>query len=113
MLKVEFKKDIPVWVIEENCKGCDICVSKCPAGVLGMRNDPNSILGKVISVDFPDSCIGCAECELSCPDFAIFIANRKEFKFSKLTPNAKKRAQEVAQNNFMSLVESKKYKEPK
>ena len=67
---------VPVWVDEARCKGCDICVSLCPAGVLSMRLDAHKVLGKVIEVSFPDSCIGCRECELHCPDFAIFVAEK-------------------------------------
>lgn len=93
----------PVWVNEARCKACDICVSLCPAGVLGMRLDPHKVLGKVIEVAHPESCIGCQECELHCPDFAIYVADRKEFKFAKITPEAQERAQQVRSNHYMAL----------
>ncbi len=93
----------PVWVNQNRCKGCDICVSHCPAGVLGMRSDPHRVLGKVIEVVHPESCIGCCACELHCPDFAIYVADRKEFKFAKLTPDSQERAQSVRANNFMAI----------
>lgn len=93
----------PVWVNEARCKACDICVSRCPAGVLGMRLDPHKVLGKVIEVIHPESCIGCQECELHCPDFAIYVADRKEFKFAKITQEAKDRAQKVRDNKFMAI----------
>jgi len=35
--KTENPGDQPVWVNTDNCKACDICVSVCPAGVLGMK----------------------------------------------------------------------------
>ena len=93
----------PVWVNTSNCKACDICVSVCPAGVLGMHYEPTSTLGAMINVDHPEACIGCQECELSCPDFAIYVADRKEYKFAKLTDEAKKRQEAVVANNYMSL----------
>jgi 2-oxoglutarate ferredoxin oxidoreductase subunit delta len=98
----------PVWVNTSNCKACDICVSVCPSGVLGMRYDSKSTLGAMISVDHPESCIGCNECELTCPDFAIYVADAKEYKaagfsFAKLTDDAKARQASIVANKYMSL----------
>jgi len=100
--------DQPVWVNINNCKACDICVSVCPAGVLGMVYAESSTLGMMISVNHPESCIGCGECELSCPDFAIFVADKKEYKaaghsFAKLTQESKDRQAAIVANNYMSL----------
>jgi len=93
-------ENTPVWVNTDRCKACDICVSVCPAGVLAMRPEPTSVLGAMISVIAEDSCIGCNECELSCPDFAIYVAEKKEYKFAKLTDASKERAQAIAENNY-------------
>ncbi len=90
----------PVWVDTARCKACDICVDACPAGVLSMQQEPTSTLGAMISVIAPDSCIGCNECELSCPDFAIYVADKKEFKFAKLSKDAKARQEAIANNGF-------------
>ncbi|OQX59801.1 MAG: 2-oxoglutarate:acceptor oxidoreductase [Helicobacteraceae bacterium 4484_230] len=103
----------PVWVNTNNCKACDICVSVCPSGVLGMRYDHTSTLGAMISVDHPEDCIGCSECELSCPDFAIFVAERSDLKaaglsFAKLTDAAKERQAAIIANNYMSLNQGAK-----
>lgn len=92
---------VAVWTNEERCKGCDICVSKCPAGVLSMRLDQTRVLGKVIQVIHPESCIGCRECELHCPDFAIYVAERKDFKFAKLTEESKRRAEAIKSNGYI------------
>ena len=98
----------PVWVNTSNCKACDKCVAECPAGVLAMVYDHTSVLGKMISVENPDSCIGCNECELRCPDFAIFVADKKEFKeaghsFAKLTDESKERQAAIIANDYMSI----------
>jgi 2-oxoglutarate ferredoxin oxidoreductase subunit delta len=93
----------PVWVNTSNCKACDICVSVCPSGVLGMRYDSTSTLGAMISIDHPEACIGCNECELTCPDFAIYVADKKDYKFAKLTDEAKERQAAIVANNYMSL----------
>ncbi|MDY0194786.1 MAG: 4Fe-4S dicluster domain-containing protein [Sulfurovaceae bacterium] len=93
-------ENTPVWVNTKRCKACDICVDVCPAGVLSMKQEPTSTLGAMISVIAPESCIGCRECELSCPDFAIYVAEKAEYKFAKLTDAAKQRAEAIANNNY-------------
>ena len=98
--KTENPGNQPVWVNTDNCKACDICVSVCPSGVLGMRYERTSTLGAMITIDHPESCIGCNECELSCPDFAIYVADRKEFKFAKLTKDAKARQEAIVNNKY-------------
>jgi len=100
----------PVWVNTNNCKACDICVSVCPSGVLGMKYEVTSTLGAMISIDNPEACIGCMECELSCPDFAIYVADKKELKeagmsFAKLNDDSRARQEEIVANNYMSLSE--------
>lgn len=97
-------ENTPVWVDVSRCKACDVCVTVCPAGVLGMVPAPTTILGSTIEVVVPDSCIGCRDCELSCPDFAIYVAERGEFKFAKLTDEAKQRAEAVRNNNNRKLT---------
>ena len=98
------KENVPVWVDESRCKACDVCVSYCPAGVLAMRLEPHAVLGKMIEVVYPGACIGCRDCELHCPDFAIYVAE-KGFKFAKLTSESKERAEAVKANKFAKLGE--------
>ena len=103
MSNMEAPSNTPVWVNEDRCKACDKCVSVCPAGVLAMRQEVTSTLGSMIKVVHPDACIGCTDCELACPDFAIYVADRKEFKFAKLTDEAKERKEAVVRNNYREL----------
>lgn len=105
MFKMENPGDQPVWINTDNCKACDICVSVCPAGVLAMKYEKSSTLGAMISIQHPESCIGCNDCELNCPDFAIYVADKKEFKaagfsFAKLTDESKARQDVIAANNY-------------
>jgi 2-oxoglutarate ferredoxin oxidoreductase subunit delta len=66
-----------------------------------MVQNVNSTQGKTIEVIEPDSCIGCRDCELHCPDFAIFVTERSsEVKFAKLTEESKARALAVKNNKF-------------
>lgn len=103
MSKVKAPENTPVWVDESRCKACDICVSVCPAGVLGMRLEPTSTLGAMLEIVVPEACIGCNDCELSCPDFAIYVASKDEYKFAKLTDESKQRAQAIKDNNYRKL----------
>jgi len=96
-------ENTPVWVNTDRCKACDICVDSCPAGVLSMKQEPTSVLGAMISVEAPELCIGCNDCELDCPDFAIYVADRSEFKFAKLTDAARERAEAIKKNKYMTL----------
>ncbi len=48
------------------CKGCGICVDFCPKKVF----DHAHLGAKPVPARVED-CIGCGQCELRCPDFAI------------------------------------------
>jgi len=111
--KTQNPGDQPVWVNTDNCKACDVCVSVCPSGVLGMVYEVKSTLGAMISIEHPEACIGCSECELSCPDFAIYVADRQEYKsagfsFAKLTDESKARQEAIKANNYYSLEQGAK-----
>lgn len=49
------------------CKSCGICIALCPKQVFGA-----DIAGKPCVVR-PEDCVGCKQCELRCPDFAIKV----------------------------------------
>lgn len=51
----------------DRCKGCGICVGFCPKKVLKVSD-----LEKVEVVNEKD-CIKCKQCEIRCPDYAIFV----------------------------------------
>lgn len=54
-------------IIEKDlCKGCRICVEFCPKSVLDLQE------GK-INIAHREACIQCGQCELRCPDFAIYL----------------------------------------
>ena len=56
-----------VTVFPNWCKGCDLCIEFCPAGVLEHQPGINVV------VVHPEKCTACRWCELHCPDFAIFV----------------------------------------
>lgn len=103
MGNIKAPENTPVWVDEKRCKACDVCVTVCPAGVLGMIPEPKSTLGAMVRVIHPESCTGCNACELSCPDFAIYVATKSEFKFAKLTEESKTRQEAIMKNKYRAL----------
>jgi 2-oxoglutarate ferredoxin oxidoreductase subunit delta len=54
-------------IITERCKGCGICAAFCPKQVLAL-----SEIEKIEAVN-EENCIKCGQCELRCPDNAIFV----------------------------------------
>ncbi len=51
------------------CKGCGICAAFCPRGVLKIVNDK-------VFVENEENCIRCGQCELRCPDYAIWLEDK-------------------------------------
>ena len=61
-----------VIIIEERCKGCELCVEYCPRGVLQMSSSFN-----IKGYHYPETvdgirCVNCRFCEAICPEFSIF-----------------------------------------
>jgi 2-oxoglutarate ferredoxin oxidoreductase subunit delta len=71
-------KRCEVFVNEEFCKGCGICVHFCPRQAIVLSQDFNA---KGVNVPVPahmENCSGCRLCELYCPDFAIAIREENQ-----------------------------------
>ncbi|MBR3293392.1 MAG: 4Fe-4S binding protein [Selenomonadaceae bacterium] len=58
-------------VDEAWCKGCGICAAFCPKEVLEIKHEK-------VQIKAPEKCIFCAQCELRCPDYAIYLVNVEE-----------------------------------
>ena len=65
--KKKRKRDFEIYVYKSWCKACGICVEFCPKDVLGRDR-----LGRAVVVA-PKECIGCKQCVLRCPDFAVRV----------------------------------------
>ncbi len=66
MALVEFRED--------RCKGCGLCVTVCPKGIVKLRTDRLNEKGfHPAGVDEMEKCIGCAFCATICPDSIIEV----------------------------------------
>lgn len=62
-----------VAVSPDLCKGCGLCVEKCPSQVLDW-SDTLGVYGTVIVEPIRiERCTGCGLCQLFCPDNAIDV----------------------------------------
>lgn len=70
-----------VYVVEERCKGCGLCIAFCPKNVLVVSdriNEKGYHPPELVETPPTDICIGCGMCERICPDFAIFVKSDKQ-----------------------------------
>ena len=56
----------------EECKGCELCLEACPQGCLVMSPDLNR-KGYHYAILASDTCTGCINCALVCPDAVITV----------------------------------------
>jgi 2-oxoglutarate ferredoxin oxidoreductase subunit delta len=56
----------------EACKGCDLCISACPPGVLSMTDHEVNTRGYRYPV-LVAGCTGCQACSQICPDFVFQV----------------------------------------
>jgi len=65
---------MPHIVIDESrCKGCALCTTVCPRGLVVMSQTPGSQGNLVARFGPAEKCIGCAMCAQMCPDSAITV----------------------------------------
>ena len=66
MAKLTFRTD--------RCKGCGLCVSACPKGLLAIARDKINQKGHhPAEITDPEKCVGCASCAIMCPDCIIEV----------------------------------------
>ena len=59
---------------EERCKGCGLCVTACPKGIVSLAKEKINAKGyHPAGVIEQEKCIGCASCALMCPDTVITV----------------------------------------
>ena len=69
---------IVLSIAEDNCKGCGLCVTVCPNGVLAIAKTRLNAKGyPPVEAIQPDKCIGCVSCAKICPDLVFHISKDK------------------------------------
>jgi 2-oxoglutarate ferredoxin oxidoreductase subunit delta len=65
---------IHIVFFEDICKGCSLCTSVCPEGIVSInKNRINASGYNPAGVTDEAKCTGCAFCARICPDIAIRI----------------------------------------
>ena len=75
------KLEIPqgeLHILKERCKGCGFCVEYCPKEVLELSTEFNTKGYHPPYVKKEDTCVFCGLCEALCPEFAIFVTEKKK-----------------------------------
>ena len=63
-----------IVVDEFFCKGCGLCVTACPKGILALSRTKLNHKGHApVELAEPEKCVGCASCALMCPDCVITV----------------------------------------
>lgn len=75
-IKKEFSDDKKTWVrFPEHCKGCSLCITRCPVNALHF-SDEVGFLGNPLPIVDIEKCIACKMCEKTCPDAAIRVEKK-------------------------------------
>jgi len=63
-------------IAENICKGCGLCITACPKGILALNTEKLNQKGyHPIMITDEEKCIGCASCARMCPD-VVFTVER-------------------------------------
>ena len=63
-----------IIVLEELCKGCELCVDACPKGIIALEGKKINSKGyHPAGLTDKSKCTGCASCATMCPDVAIRV----------------------------------------
>ncbi|MFC1804334.1 4Fe-4S dicluster domain-containing protein [Candidatus Omnitrophota bacterium] len=62
-----------ITVDKDKCKGCLLCVSFCPKGLIGKCKELNKLGVNAVEFNGPQECTGCMICALICPDCCIEV----------------------------------------
>jgi len=67
-----------IHLIKDECKGCGYCIEFCPKKVLEESDEINARGVHPPKVVDEDKCVMCSFCSAVCPDFAIFVVEKKD-----------------------------------
>ncbi|UCF12506.1 MAG: ferredoxin family protein [Thermoplasmatales archaeon] len=79
-----------IEVKDDWCKGCNICIDRCPVDALEESDNLNRRGVRPPKLKEENECNYCRLCELICPDLAITVIpeedDKKPVKKTLLTP---------------------------
>ncbi len=64
---------IRIHIDTQVCKGCGLCIFYCPKEVLRLSDNRNQKGYTTAEVYDVADCTACKQCEISCPDVAIYV----------------------------------------
>ena len=69
------------------CKGCGLCVKRCPMDALRLElsGEAKNKTGKVAVLD-PETCIGCGVCAHKCPTNSLILQRREKTQDPPIDP---------------------------
>jgi len=67
-----------IYINENYCKGCNLCIYFCPKKVLETSDKLNKAGAPLPVVVHIEDCNACGACELFCPDFAIVVEKEEK-----------------------------------
>lgn len=73
--KIFFKVDVLWQIFPEYCKGCGLCLVRCPVAALKFSAE-TCFLGNPLPIVDIQKCIGCLKCMKICPDGAIKVEKK-------------------------------------
>ncbi|MCS7117012.1 MAG: 4Fe-4S binding protein [Nitrososphaerota archaeon] len=79
---IKHDKRYSLFIYEDLCKGCGICVWFCPSKVLSLSKEINKRGFHFAKLDDESKCTACKICELVCPDFSIGLSEISEISTS-------------------------------
>jgi 2-oxoglutarate ferredoxin oxidoreductase subunit delta len=62
-----------ITINQDKCKGCLLCISFCPKGLIAADKKLNRQGVRPVKFKDEGACIGCALCALICPDCCIEV----------------------------------------
>jgi 2-oxoglutarate ferredoxin oxidoreductase subunit delta len=75
-----------IIVKEDWCKGCDICIDRCPVDALEKSDTLNRRGVRPPQLKQDNKCNYCRFCELICPDLALAVVPDKDEDQDVLAP---------------------------